>query len=366
LVRASFSSVRLFAAPAGIGTTCTGAAPCGSLQQAYTAAQPGQVVELAPGDYGAQAIAGTKAAPGVTLQLPSGDAAVKLELHASHLTFQGPIRMGWRAYPDAQHVTFRNVRHEGFFGIWSADHISLIGGESYCPEANHYCDYDPQITEDSGNRDPPSDILIDGVHFHDWGRPPGSDWHTECLQGGAGTRVTIRNSRFERCATHGVFVRSWGGINGGIHALENWTFENNFFDKSVEGYYAVQFIGDLTPECENVAFRYNTARESFRAEDCRNIRYVANLAPRFSFQDCDGTFAYNVWYAPGGRPAKCSATDRRVAEPGLMSTAGMDLRLRTTSRAVDAGDPKDFPRRDIQGERRPKGRAPDAGADEVR
>lgn len=366
VLRARFTSSRRFVAPAAAGTTCTQASPCGLLQRAYDVAAPGQVVEVAGGDYGEQAITGTKQAPGVTFLLPAGDAAARLELRASYITFHGPMRLGWTAYREAQHLTFRGVKHEGYFGIWSADHVALIGGESYCDRPDFYCDYDPAITEDPGSRDPPTDILIDGVSFHDWGKPAGSDWHTECLQAGAGIRVRIRRSSFRRCATHGVFVRSWGNTNGGIHPLEDWAFENNFFDKSTGGYYAVQFIGDLTPNCNNVRFRYNTARESFRKEACRDLRYVGNVAVRFSFMDCDGAFSHNVWFAPGGRPAKCSATDKAVVDPGLLNAAAGDLRLRPDSRAINAGDPKDFPAVDIQGQRRPKGRAPDAGADEAR
>jgi hypothetical protein len=33
---------------------------------------------------------------------------------------------------------------------------------------------------------------------------------------------------------------------------------------------------------------------------------------------------------------------------------------------VNYGNPKAYPRRDIDGQRRPKGRRPDAGADEIR
>jgi hypothetical protein len=366
VIRARFTSVRLFSSPSGAGTTCTQASPCSDLGAAYAAAAPGQVVELAPGDYGTQGLSGTKAAPGVTFHLPLGDAVADLDIHASYVTFTGPIRLGWRAYADAHHLTFRDVRHEGFFAIWSADNVSLIGGESYCSDAGHFCDYDPQITEHNGNQDPPTDILIDRVHFHDWGRPPDSDWHTECLQGGAGVRVTIRRSTFERCATHDIFVRSWGGTNGGRHVLKDWTFENNFFGKTVGGYYAVQFVGDLTPECNGALFRNNTALEGFRTEACSALRYVGNLGVRFAFHGCDGTFRHNVWFAPEGRAAKCSATDKRVGDPGLANALSGDLRLRSTSRAVNAGDPKDYPRIDIQGEPRPQGRAPDAGADEVR
>jgi hypothetical protein len=45
---------------------------------------------------------------------------------------------------------------------------------------------------------------------------------------------------------------------------------------------------------------------------------------------------------------------------------GFDLHLARGSAAIDRGDPSAYPRRDIDGQRRPGGRAPDAGADERR
>jgi hypothetical protein len=73
------------------------------------------------------------------------------------------------------------------------------------------------------------------------------------------------------------------------------------------------------------------------------------------------SYSYNVW-----RGAKCGRTDRRVAYLGFMKpTRGhFDLHLRRNSPAINRGTRSSFPRRDIDGQARPRGSRPDAGADE--
>jgi len=76
-------------------------------------------------------------------------------------------------------------------------------------------------------------------------------------------------------------------------------------------------------------------------------------------------YRYNVLI--GG--SKCSSTDRSVpslAAAGFVAPLARqpDLRLKPGSPAIDAGDPRNYPRTDIFGKRRPHGRAPDAGAAE--
>ena len=65
-----------------------------------------------------------------------------------------------------------------------------------------------------------------------------------------------------------------------------------------------------------------------------------------------------------GRGIPCGAADV-VAPTGFRNPAKLDLRLSRRAAAIDHGDPRSFPRVDIEGQRRPKGRAPDAGADEA-
>jgi hypothetical protein len=70
-------------------------------------------------------------------------------------------------------------------------------------------------------------------------------------------------------------------------------------------------------------------------------------------------YRYNV--LDGGT---CNPTDRNA--PSGFVDARSNLHLRRSAAAINRGDPKSYPKRDIEGQRRPKGRVPDAGADEAR
>jgi hypothetical protein len=72
------------------------------------------------------------------------------------------------------------------------------------------------------------------------------------------------------------------------------------------------------------------------------------------------TFRYNVWSVGSA----CASTDRKIGSLPFVSTVtgAEDLHL-SGSGAVDAGNPVG-PAKDIDGQSRPMGTAPDAGADE--
>jgi hypothetical protein len=94
-----------------------------------------------------------------------------------------------------------------------------------------------------------------------------------------------------------------------------------------------------------------------------NNRFVGNVGP-MGQANCGitgVTYAYNVW-----SDASCSATDLKTPNLGFVdATPGVfDLHLKATSAAVDRGDPGNYPASDIDGESRPLGASPDAGADE--
>lgn len=250
--------------------------PGQSWDAAYDAAQPGDVIEVADGSYPSQSITGTKAAPGVTFHGGSGvtvDMSGQNSISADNIVFDGPMRMSWITSRNSDNVTFRGVTHT-WFGLQSSTHTSLLGGQVMCPAANGYCDYDPQITNEYQSGVSPSDVLIDGVAFHDWRRPPGSDWHTECLQVGSGVRVTIRNSTFRRCATHDLFVRSWGAQ----HYLQGFVIENNrMYATDGGGFFTMQFEADLFPGgCSNNVARNNLIEQAFRPPTVPCITYQNN------------------------------------------------------------------------------------------
>lgn len=327
---------------------CTRSAPCLSFDRAYRVADPGEIVEVAGGEYSRQRLErdDSKRALQDVVFRPAAGARVRtgnIEVYGSHLEIRSMSVGGWYAKAEANDVTFRNVRTSDLF-VNSAKNIRVIGG-SVGPGVN----YDSQI----GGSPAPENILIQGVRFHDWTRT--DDSHVECLQFGSGINVTIRNSRFENCATHDVFVRSWG--RG--YALRNWVVENNVFDTTTDGYYSFKVKGDLNEsECGNFLVRYNSTTQAMHAQDCPGgITYIGNLGPA---QSCYGTFASNVWYGSGAR--RCGGSDRTVGNPRFVDAGALNLQLQHNSPAIDRGDAKRFPARDIRGKRRPVGRGPDAGA----
>ena len=66
-----------------------------------------------------------------------------------------------------------------------------------------------------------------------------------------------------------------------------------------------------------------------------------------------------------GSGVPCGPTDV-VAPFQFRNPAKLDLHLSAGSPAIGRGDPAGYPATDIDGQRRPRGSAPDAGADEVR
>jgi hypothetical protein len=176
---------------------------------------------------------------------------------------------------------------------------------------------------------------------------------------GASRYVTIRNSRFVNCESHNVFV---GGENEPVRDI---AFETNMLGEVVSGFYSFRIAAGADNEgCQNIDYRYNSATTAMVLECGRptnGIRIVGNLGP-YNQWTCEERFLfrYNVWDG-----AKCVATDLN-APPGFRDARRNDLRLTPDSAAVDRGDPNDFPAVDIDGTRRPAGRAPDAGADELR
>ena len=64
------------------------------------------------------------------------------------------------------------------------------------------------------------------------------------------------------------------------------------------------------------------------------------------------------------RGPRCGKHDR-IARAGFVNSGDGDLHLVGCPPAVGRGDPADSPAVDIDGDRRPIGRRPDAGADEA-
>jgi concanavalin A-like lectin/glucanase superfamily protein/fibronectin type III domain protein len=343
------------------------AIPCASLGAAFLSARRGDVVEVAGGTYpGDQIIPAHpgKAGDGVVLFRPAPGATVtlagELMVDASHVEFRDMhAASGWQARKGADDVTFRDISAAHLF-IFSASNVRVLGGEVGPGEG---LDYDSIISSAPDGGSAPTDILIQGVWFHDWWRPAGSDFHTECLQVGAAVNLTITGNRFQRCATHDIFVRSWGDVDGSDHPLLNVVIENNFLDATLDGFFTLSAENDLGTSRGSLFVRNNSSLQAMNLDgEKADITVDGNILAFQQSFGCTATiYRYNVIEA--GDP--CDATDL-VAPVAYLDRSALDLHLALGSAAIDRGNPSSFPSVDLDGDARPVGGAPDAGADERR
>lgn len=345
---------------------CTRRAPCRTLDRAYHLAKRGEVIELAAGSYPSQEISGKRTGArgkGRAVFRPASRARVEVNrlsilpgvANAEFVRLDFPE--GWAAGEGdtgspARNIVFRRTSGR-LFAIENVARLSVLGGV-YGPSV----DAPSQIkVYNVGNTYRPTDVLIDGVLFRDFTRS-GSDVHTECLQVYAGLRITIRNSRFTNCdGTGALALTSFAKTS-----LRGVLVENNWFDERGDAFYAIQ----ADQSVKEIVFRYNSATKSLvfndcDKQDCGSARVVGNYMP-WSHALCarSVTFSRNVFQ--GGR---CSSTDYRVGRLNFVDAVGFDLHLRRGSAAVCRGDWKELPRRDIDGQVRPRKYRPDAGADQL-
>lgn len=355
----------VFVAPGGDdGGACTKQAPCLTFDRGYRAARSGEVVEIAGGSYPQQRMTAddTKSgADAVTVRPAAGEAVVVADLEidgASAVTFKDLTIADtiWvtNADPDvlgSHDVTFDSVTAQTFRFAGRIARIAVRGG-TYGATV----DGQPQVKKyDFADADDasPQAVLIDGATFRDF-RASRQGVHTECLQLLHASVVTVRNSRFDRCDGTGAI----GVTNGPVDHL---TIENNFLGKAGDAYFAVQ----LTRNSSDVVVRNNSMSKGMIFSDQESggpWLFEGNYMPfNASLCTAGATHLHNV-YAGGA----CSSTDLEVDALQFVDEDGFDLHLAPGSAAIDRGNPASFPPADIDGDSRPMGGAPDAGADELR
>ena len=370
---------------------CTSSAPCASLNRGYQAAPAaGGIVQLAGGYYGCGSINADSSKTGtVVFQSAPGATAwttCQLSLSANHLEFDNMNMEGIRT-TSSQYVTLRNVNvtclDQAPFEMWGgkcsaglfifapAGNFSMYGG-SVGPTWDDTYDGAPGQSQVGinlgGGSATVNNLLFDGVRFHD-NRRIDDQQHTSCLMVGGGNGVTIRNSRFENCAVFDLFLTWWNFVSPQYPPGTNILLENNFFDTAVAGcsgctagYFSVEFAS-YQPVWQNVTVRYNSASQAMHFDGSHsNFVATANAMPMVSY-DCpsDVTYSYNV--STGGG---CGGTGSKVvSDLGFVNAPAGDLHLTPTSPAINAGNPSSYPPTDIDGNTRPKGAAPDAGATEA-
>jgi hypothetical protein len=368
IVTVAFTVEHLFVSAEGSDSSrCSMKSPCKSFERAYDVGQAGDGVDVLSGTYPSQTITGTNPGPTIVFA-PAAGAKVQVDwfyIHADNLELRNLTAGGWNAYSDSDGFTARGltIHH---FEIYGSSKLRILGGDvgpSYNPGGSTPPNY---ISWDKGTVEP-KHILIDGVRFHDFRRGTPED-HMECMMVSGGNGLTIRDSWFTRCDIFDIYFTQWSGP-GPPHDI---TMENNVFAAATvdgqpgETSYAVRF-GDYMDYFKHITVRYNTALQELGIGDNRKekVSFVGNLAP-LPARSCDSAihYSHNVWFLSWTQPAKCVSSDVAVhtADPGFVDQAHLDLRLKPRSIAVGRGDPRDYPARDIFGHRRPRHRAPDAGA----
>ncbi len=308
-----------------------------------------------------------KPATGATVTLSK-----QLHVYAEHVELRG-LNLTSKLWVEASasDVTFRDSAMRNFDiysnGTQSPQGISFIGG-SLGPsqnENNRIASNGPSTSAS------PRDILIDGVDIHDYTVTPGSGAHVECLQVWAVDGLTIRNSSFRNCEVFDIFLQKFPG--GQAPTPSDILIENNFFDCCRSGYYAIRLADHPGTSWKDVTIRNNSLNKGINPDPgvpYSNVAIVGNVGPEVKFwngttdslkpKPAGLSVDYNVWYAG----AKVGAHDK-VAPAGFRDAANLDFHLVAGAAAIDAGNPASAPANDIDGDARPYGAAPDAGADET-
>jgi len=396
------------------GGRCTRAAPCASFERAYSLARPGDVVEIAGGNYPSQAIEfrtelrNTPCAPSNTSRCvtfaPAPGATVtvdgNVEIRGSGVRLKGtpspsggmPTRnrkfntrisgyVSVEATSDSRwpdHVVLDGI-NTGNFAVGGSDYVTLRNvdvGPSLLDWAGRCTRLENRITANGGYAHEPRYVTLDRVRVHNQNRTQNAA-DNGCHTGGlfliAGSYITIRNSVFSQNVVYNIQVQNFGGGDN----PPNVTLENNWFGCPVENLYVpggettcngqddIQFAAALPSR--NWLIRYNSfgggIGEYRDGASYENIRVVGNVGSGSSSCLTGVVYGFNAWR--GGRP--CAATDVMLPRSPFASDSpgSEDFTLQPGTRASSfvAGSGRDYElRTDIAGRLRPVRYRRDAGA----
>jgi len=186
--------------------------------------------------------------------------------------------------------------------------------------------------------------------------------------------LTIRSSRFYRNAC--INYRGDAADRGTI------VFENNFFSDTIPYAGGLDCGQNVQIHGDGAKVDYNTIQgnvQALGAGEGDNQYWVGNIVTGVvgNYDGCPGTTGskaeYNVWSDSNDSNCGLGATNVRASAGTLNSmfvstsaAAGSDLHLKTGALAIDKGDRASYPAVDFDGQSRPAGAGPDAGADELR
>lgn len=364
------------------GNDCTTPSkPCRTFDRAYEQASQGEIVRVAAGSYPSQAISGNpKGNPDAdeedVIFIPDGGVTVEeILFHDPHVDVRDMAVTKWsvdyRLEVESMRgsdVTVRNV-DTGVADISSAWNVQVLGGDigpnRGVPSSTYPHPQDGMIVNDFGEGRHPSNIVLDGVTFHDITRPT-PDSHSDCLQFTSGVNVTIRNSRFYNCADANIIPKNDQG------PIQNFLVENNMFGAVVNGPPAINLFDTDSRFCGDFTVRYNAfENQGLRADgdtaEC-NLVVVGNIFRSVNCTNYSADVTEHNLVETGSIPC-LGETNYRVPDGDVgyvnrSNSSALDLRLRPGSEAIDRGHPDIYPESDFFGTARVAEPAPDAGPHE--
>lgn len=389
---------------------------CDSLDEAYDLAECGDTVLIKGGDYvsdGEQTVTGDRscgsgtytvgASKGVTMtggvliELASGETAVFddsnfeadwLEVSkgdGASLTFgEGPVRGDNSIDANGSNTTLQNLilrgvslgdmylNNEASSGANQMDNIAIVDSDIGPWDGSVPLIGEPFYAQGctcgGSGVTIGTDIVLDGVSWHDIEIPDEPDPHIEALRiDGGYNGFTVRNSNFyDNVATSTATVLLTNA--GGAADSRNITFVNNYFGADQGDSFFVMTLGG--PTCVNLTIKYNTFLRSWHDIPCSATNGVisGNLGVKAS-STCTSGFTYtkNVWQHSSnvacGTDTWVNGTAGSTSALGLGGSLGFDVQ--PGSAALGAGELTHCPALDHDGNGRPTGGGNcDAGADE--
>jgi hypothetical protein len=364
--------------------SCTQAAPCRSFNRAYQVALSGDIVLVGAGTYGQQSLARNGRVTGTNSQTPDGN-----EVTFKPASGAGTVNVGGlslssvnsAASTAVDHVAFEDLTFTGFTLVAVANDVHF----TRCNHRNNLMAvWASYISYRDGDLGSYTNSSGDGLQFYRDGA--GNAGHHALVE-----NMKIHGIRVNASDAHPDSIDVWGAWNNisfkrnkiwdndGIHfrsdeGSRNHTIENNFFGRPVPGSvgnagFTAQIVG-----AGNI-IRYNTFDGPIQLGTAgyeyafANQLWEGNLITGQVHTGCTmgtGTIArFNVWST--GNSSSCGTNNVRISSFSgwFVNVSTGDLHL--TSLAVPtfgAGNPASFPATDIDGQERPTGGMPDAGAHE--
>jgi hypothetical protein len=332
------------------------AAACSSLNAAYSAASPGDVVAVKAGSYAAQDVTATNkiSGPNITFRPATGETVsmTGLSVEASYGTYQdfdlnGADFMVGMEGGQTTHQAVANVTGLRLNGrelrIFSAQDVLVqdgdwgpiqpdgaAGGENNKLEVAAGVPGFTQVQR----------VTLDGNWFHDAQAADLVAHHIECIAIFSGQDITLTRNKFSNCSVEDVFVKDngSGGTIGGTYRVENnWfgTARNTLSGGAANGEGLVFCTNPPTEIIVNNSFQ---SGGDFQPDSCSTYATSATVQGNYGyglFNICSypgATYTYNAWI----NRSACTGTGNigSTSNVFVSDTAGNGFDLHITAGAT--------------------------------